>query len=293
MALRKRVWLRRALAAAPLLAVLLVAAGLHAIKQELRAGARSRALAHVRGVEKAFREEGYQWPPSGAVPARFIQHIPAGMDALQTATRKSLFFRMLLPVVLSEDQRIRDQRKTLEGLFAQGRLKGAVLARAAAIAARYDVSGDLNDPAVRQRLLLRVDVVPPGLVLAQAANESAWGTSRFAREGNNLFGQWTWQPAIGLVPRRRAPGATHYVRAFPDIRASVRAYLHNINVSDAYRPLRVIRAALRRQHRPLDPNLLAAGLVRYSQRGQAYVNDVRTMIRANGLDQLGALELSG
>ena len=160
------------------------------------------------------------------------------------------------------------------------------------LAELYRVNGDLNDPLVRDILLRRVDEVPPALVLAQAANESAWGNSRFAREANNLFGQWTYKQDLGMVPARRDEGARHYVRVFPDLRSSVRAYLRNINIGHAYLDLRRMRARMRAAGQQLDPYRLSDGLLRYSQRGEEYVNEIRTMMSINGLDQLGPLQLA-
>jgi len=162
----------------------------------------------------------------------------------------------------------------------------------ARIAARYRVDGDLNDPKVRDTLLRRVDVVPVSLVLAQAAQESGWGTSRFALESNNLFGIWTWNEDAGSVPLNRPDDATHLVRVYPDIEASVRAYLHNINIGFAYTDFRDLRAEMRAAGKPLDPFSLAGALDRYSTAGDMYVNDIRVMLRSTELDKLGSLSLT-
>ncbi len=118
-------------------------------------------------------------------------------------------------------------------------------------------------------------------MLAQAANESAWGTSRFTRVANNLFGQWTWQAAHGIVPASRPEGERYLVRKFPSLRDSVRDYLYNLNVGHAYEGLRRLRHEMRRRGQPLDAAILAAGLSRYSGRGAAYVEEIRRIIRGN------------
>jgi Bax protein len=115
----------------------------------------------------------------------------------------------------------------------------------------------------------------------QAANESAWGRSRFARQGNNYFGQWCYRKGCGIVPARRVPGATHEVRRFASVAESVRAYMNNINRSSAYADFRNIRRSLRVQSKPLDAERLAYGLKSYSERGMAYVHVIRSMIRSN------------
>jgi Bax protein len=132
-------------------------------------------------------------------------------------------------------------------------------------------------------LLQRVDVVPVSLVLAQAAKESAWGRSRFAREGNNLFGEWCFTAGCGMVPRRRESGKTHEVETFPSVRAAVASYIHNLNSHPSYRMLRSIRASLREAGKPLNGLALARGLEAYSAQGSDYVASVRDIIRKNRL----------
>ena len=249
----------------------------------------------VPQLEARFSALNYQWPPEGDVPPLVVDHLPAGFDSLEPGRKKSVFFRSLLPVVLAENRYILEGgafvlRRCERGDLARG---GRSWARVRGIARGYRVEGDLNAAGVRETLLRRVDKVPPGLVLAQAANESAWGTSRFARQGNNLFGQWTYREEAGLVPRDRPEGASHFVRAFPDVRSSVRAYLHNINIGHAYKRLRRLRAQMRREGRRLDPVTLAAGLERYSERRGDYVDEIRAMIVGNGLNRLGQFRLAG
>jgi uncharacterized FlgJ-related protein len=136
-------------------------------------------------------------------------------------------------------------------------------------------------------LLQRVDTLPVSLVLAQAAIESGWGTSRFAREGNNLFGQWCFDPGCGLVPAARRTGARHEVAAYASVNDSIDAYLLNINTHSAYRDLRELRARARAEGREPTGLELATGLRSYSERGELYVQDVRSIIRGNGLDPGG------
>jgi Bax protein len=128
----------------------------------------------------------------------------------------------------------------------------------------------------------RVDTVPLELVLSQAANESAWGTSRFARKANNLFGQWCFSKGCGLVPARRNAGSTHEVAAFKSPQLSVRSYLRNLNTGRVYKDLRNIRAAKRAEGKQATAYEIAAGLSKYSERGQAYVKEIRAMIKYNG-----------
>ena len=158
------------------------------------------------------------------------------------------------------------------------------------LAARYELEqGDWQQAETWQRLLKRVDVVPPALALAQGANESGWGRSRFAREGHNYFGQWCFSPGCGIVPKARAEAARHEVARFASPAASVRAYLHNINTHAAYRRLRELRAQIRDRKTLLTGERLATGLGDYSARGMAYVEEIRRMIRQNRLTRFDAV----
>jgi Bax protein len=243
------------------------------------------AVPNVAVLEALFEQQGYAWPPQAPVPAIALGAIPGDIEALDPATRKAAFLRMLLPLVLAENQLLRAERRFLVDSFAKGALDAAVEPgrSVATLARRYRVAGDLDDPGLREVLLRRVDELPVALVLAQAALESGWGTSRFAREANNLFGIWTWESEGGVVPERRRAGMRHRVRAYDDLRASVHGYMRNLNVGHAYIELRKQRAALRAAGRPLDAVVLAQSLSAYSERGMEYVDEITVMIEANDL----------
>lgn len=245
-------------------------------------------------LENIFSSEDYTWPPQGAVPPYAIQSLPYGFNTLDPEEKKTVFFRALLPIVLAENLRIWNQRVFLLQQFGNGRVDPQSDAgqELASIAEQYKVNGDLNDPKVRDALLSRVDIVPVALVLAQAAQESGWGTSRFALEGNNLFGIWTWDTDQGSVPVDRPGDADHLVRIYPDVQTSVRAYLHNINVGFAYVDFRTLRAQMRATGKPLDALALAGALNRYSITGSTYIENIRTMIRSNELANLSNLSLA-
>ncbi len=134
-------------------------------------------------------------------------------------------------------------------------------------------------------LLLRVDVVPASLIVAQAAKESGWGTSRFAIQGNNYFGIWCFYQGCGLKPLRREANRTHEVASFDSVEQGVRYYVRTINTHVAYRELREMRAEARKSRQSLQGEQLANGLVRYSERGIAYVREVQSMIRDNNLQR--------
>ena len=147
---------------------------------------------------------------------------------------------------------------------------------------RVDIE-TLTEQEIANELLLRVDEIPVSLALAQAANESAWGTSRFTLQGNNIFGEWCFSPGCGIVPRRRPSGASHEVQSFDSISESISSYILNINTNNSYRYLRDLRAEMRSRGEELDPMLLASGLGRYSQRGDHYVDEVQNIILQNDL----------
>ena len=162
------------------------------------------------------------------------------------------------------------------------------LIKLAKLRKRYHVTEKTYSESTRaiEILLLRADIIPQAMVLAQGALESGWGTSRFAVEANNLFGQWCYKKGCGLVPERRAADAAHEVQLFSSIEAALDAYYRNINTHNAYRELRQLRAALRAQDEQLTGMALVEGLSRYSARGMAYVEELRLVIRVNDFENV-------
>ena len=152
------------------------------------------------------------------------------------------------------------------------------------LARRYQIEVEnYSEKEIVDELLLRVDVLPVSLALAQAANESAWGTSRFALEGNNIFGQWCYEQGCGIVPARRQAGAIHEVRSFVSVEDAIESYFLNINSHPSYSYLRDLRSRMRARGLRLDSMSLAIGLGRYSERGDDYVDEVQKIIIQNGL----------
>ena len=127
-----------------------------------------------------------------------------------------------------------------------------------------------------------MDIVPVSLALAQAAKETGWGTSRFAQQGNALFGQWTWS-GEGLKPKDSDKNEGHKVMKFNVLQASVRAYQRNLNTHSSYSDFRKIRAKLRDMGKPLDSLILAEGLNKYAETGEKYVDVLRKIIKQNDL----------
>ena len=198
--------------------------------------------------------------------------------------KKQAFFDYLLPLITEANQRVLEQRALAEKWARDEELTEKELQRLTRMMENYRVKAD--DKAGQKEILLnRVNIIPPSLVLAQAANEYAWGTSRFATEGNNLFGQWCFSKGCGLVPSSRNDGAVHEVRKFRSPMESVESYIQNLNRHAKYRQLRLIRHRLQEENQIISGPALAAGLIGYSERGQAYVDEIRHMIEYNGLQQ--------
>lgn len=245
-----------------------------------------------------FEEEGYTQQalhtPDSKVPPVIFTSIPKGWaEGLDVAAKKSLFFRSLLPLLLKANGEIATERSRLLELQAEranNRTPGAKDRKwLRQLATRYGVidPGEANDSrdvtaAEIARLVRRVDAVPPSLALVQGAIESAYASSRFAVEGNALFGQW--RLGSGLRPEKQRTNLGDYrVADFDSPLESVRAYMLNLNTNAAYKPFRDLRASARKSGRPLSGKELAGGLTAYSERGEAYVEEVREIIRSNGL----------
>ena len=200
--------------------------------------------------------------------------------------RKQAFINTLLPHIEKENRRLAVMRSKLADMFARID-KGAGLSAAeqqhiSKLAKKYRVNGKpLQQKAARDELLRKLDIIPTSLALAQAANESAWGESRFAREANNLFGIWTYDKDKGLKPRKREQGKKHLVRIFEDVGESVRYYMYTLNSHPAYAELREIRWQSRVSAKPVHGYELAAGLEKYSAKGQAYIDLIQGLIRQN------------
>jgi len=200
--------------------------------------------------------------------------------------RKQKFFAFMRPIIESENQRVMAQRNFVKkslGAYKLGwEMSEDRLNRLETLAARYRVkNADFQSKETYKELLMRIDKVPVSLALIQAANESAWGTSYFARKGNNMFGQWCFTGGCGLVPRNRPEGANHQVAVYPSVAHSVRAYIHNLNTHRAYTYFRNLRYELRQKNEPLDGDYLAPGLQKYSSKGMEYVSIIRSMLRTN------------
>ncbi|EMQ2877645.1 glucosaminidase domain-containing protein [Vibrio navarrensis] len=232
--------------------------------------------------EEQRRElEAQQDDATGAAEA-----LPDFTSITDTREKKQAFFDYLRPKIAAENQKILKDREFLLALNI-AKLSQKQTERALRLAKRYDVT--VTDKQLNQawlsEMLKRVNVLPESLVMTQAANESAWGTSRFAREANNLFGQWCYTRGCGVVPLQRSEGAFHEVAKFSSAQESIHRYFMNVNRNRAYAELRNIRQNLADKQQDLlsveTATALTHGLLAYSERGMDYVQDLQAMIRHN------------
>jgi len=193
-----------------------------------------------------------------------------------TKEKKQIFFDTLRPIIKNKNQIISNIRKRV--LFAQKNNTDNQWVKT--IADKYSVKWNESKPDWK-KLLSRIDIIPAELAMTQAANESAWGLSRFAQKGNNIFGQWCYKKGCGIVPQRRDAGSKHEVKKFKSINDSIASYIHNINTGRVYAKLRNIREKQRAAGKAMNAMKLALGLEKYSTRRMAYVKEIQSMIKTN------------
>ncbi len=248
-----------------------------------------------RKLARLFDDLNYQLDAvrtTGEVPRLLLASLPSDLPEIPLPDqRKLMFLKAALPLVLEVNEKILRDREKIQAMARKLRAGAAPTSFEKAwmdtIAEAYGAE-TADVPA----LLSRVDTVPPSLALAQAAEESGWGTSRFAHEGNALFGQREFNGTGGLVPVAREAGEQFTVSSFDDLVASVRAYMRNLNSHAAYTDFRKQRAAMRAKGQVLDGYALAASLKSYSQRGKHYVVSLRRIIRINELRGLDRARLN-
>ncbi len=194
-----------------------------------------------------------------------------------TKKRKSIFIKIILPLIVKENNRIRIDRKRLFTILnknSNSDIEKKWLEK------KYKQYGARQDDL--STLKIRMDEIPTSLAIAQAAKETGWGTSRFALRGNALFGQWTWS-GEGLKPKDAKKGEDHKVMKFNSLQLSVRAYLRNLNTHSSYRNLRKARTDFRNQDKPLDSLILSKYLDKYAETGNEYIEVLQQIINQNNL----------
>jgi len=211
-----------------------------------------------------------------------ITSIPDFKSIKDVKQKKTSFFEFMAPIARAENLKIYASRQWLEGLNVAS-MSADDTTQFNALADKYQVEPSDNKVNMKDELLNRVDIVPASMVLAQSANESSWGTSRFAKQGFNFFGQWCFTKGCGIVPGKRTSGMTHEVRKFDSVNESVAGYMFNLNTNNAFKVFRQIRSESRAKNEALTGHNLIAGLINYSERKHEYIKEIRAMIRINKL----------
>ena len=204
--------------------------------------------------------------------------LPAEIKMIESAKkRKEFFIQIVLPLILEENKNIKLDRKRLFSIINKSNNSSLEKRWLEKKYRQYGIPS--RDLSILKR---RMDVVPVSLALAQAAKETGWGTSRFAQQGNALFGQWTWS-GEGLKPKDAEKNEGHKVMKFNVLQASVRAYQRNINTHSSYEDFRLARAKLRDLGQPLDSMILSSYLDKYAETGNEYVKVLQKIIKQNNL----------
>ncbi|WP_298632954.1 glucosaminidase domain-containing protein [uncultured Umboniibacter sp.] len=198
------------------------------------------------------------------------EDLPDFSSISDTKAKKQAFFDYFRPIVAAENERMLAEREIISATSNPRELQPWC--------DKYRA-----DPCSQEELLTHVDAIPMSMALAQAAVESAWGTSRFAVNAYNFFGQWCFTEGCGLVPSKRSAGAHHEVQVFDHPKDAVRAYFRNINSHPAYEPARDIRLEARERGQSVSGSAMVGGLLSYSGIGEHYIDELRSVIRVNKL----------
>jgi Bax protein len=223
------------------------------------------------------------------VPKIFVTSVPSDMNKItDVRQKKDLFFKMILPLILKANKEVIKERtkllsleKSLKNISSNDKKWLDKMSR------KYQVSSKRENPIENMKmriggLKIKIDAVSPSLSLTQAAIESAWGTSRFAKLGNALFGEWTWD-GTGIIPKGREKGERHSVKKFKTMYGAVKSYINNTNRNRAYEIMWTMRSERRKAKKTFEGYALASSMIHYSQRGMGYVNTIRSIIKGNNL----------
>ena len=240
-------------------------------------------------IEQLFKETDYNLKDvrkTKLVKPVKLSLLPNEMKMIEnTEKRKNLFIQIILPLIIEENNRIKLNRKKLFSILNKNHNSNA---EKKWLNEKFKQYGVLNKDL--STLKVRMDVIPTSLAIAQAAKETGWGTSRFALEGNALFGQWTWS-GDGIKPAKADNNATHKVMKFKILKSSIRAYQRNLNTHSGYKEFRMARAALRDNRRNLDGLILATYLNKYAETGTEYVKIIKQIIKQNNLTDFDKVKL--
>lgn len=215
----------------------------------------------------------------------YFTRLPKDLDEIKSVSRKKeTFLQILLPLVVAENEAILKDKKYLLKILKKNQSEKN----------RSWINKKYKKYNVKKKnideLILKMDIVPASIALAQAAKESGWGTSRFALEGNAIFGQWTWS-GEGIEPLEKVDGQKHKILKFPILRASVKAYINNLNSHSGYKSFRQKRLQLRDQNKNLSGLDLIHELDNYAQTGKEYTKILEKIIKQNDLDEFESVTI--
>ncbi len=240
-------------------------------------------------IEQLFKDTNYSLDEvrkSKKVKPIRLSLLPNEIKQIEnTKKRKTLFIQIILPLILEENNRILVDRKRLFSILNKNKNSKDEINW---LKRKFRQYGVINRDI--PTLKVRMDIVPVSLAIAQAAKETGWGTSRFALEGNALFGQWTWS-GKGIKPAGAENNTKHKVMKFKVLKASVRAYQRNLNTHSSYKEFRQIRAELRDENKKLDSLILAEELDNYAETGKEYTKILKQIIQQNSLKDFDEVKL--
>ena len=240
-------------------------------------------------IQQLFKETNYSLEnvrETKLVKPIRLSLLPEEMKKIEnTKKRKTLFIQIVLPLILEENTKIKIDRIKLFNILNKN---NNTKKEKAWLKSKFKQYGVVNNDL--STLKVRMDVVPTSLAIAQAAKETGWGTSRFALEGNALFGQWTWG-GEGIKPSGAESDSTHKVMKFKILKSSVKAYLRNLNTHSSYRNFRMARAELRDEKSKLNSLILANHLDKYAETGKEYVKILKQIIKQNQLTDFDDVKL--
>lgn len=231
----------------------------------------------------------------GTVSREFFNHIPKKMNEINTVDKKNIFISILLPIALRGNELVLEERE-----FIKDAISSNDLSQIEYFSKRYKIKDykkiNFAKLSVKQveeiksKLLIKVNKIPISMILAQAIIESGWGSSRFAKEGNALFGEWTWQKGVGIKPQEKLD-ANYAVKNFSNISASLNSYILNLNRHEAYNEMRNYRNKKYKNGDPITGYEAAKFLSGYAEIGYQYVTKVKDMIKFNKLERFENLVL--
>ena len=240
-------------------------------------------------IEQLFKDTNYNLKDvrkTKLVKPITLSLLPEEMKMIESSKRKkNLFIKIILPLILEENNRIKLDRRKLFAILNKNKNTNSEKNWLNLKFKQYGVAN--NDLST---LKIRMDEIPVSLAIAQAAKETGWGTSRFALEGNALFGQWTWS-GEGIKPAGADNDTTHKVMKFKILKSSVRAYQRNLNTHSSYKDFRLARAELRDNKMKLDSLILANYLDKYAETGKEYVKILKQIIKQNNLQDFDKVKL--